>query len=55
MDSGLLVGDKGLYFNEFDEPNRDNIFRRVEMTKEICERRLDMLKRFISDETSREF
>ena len=55
MESKLLVGDKGLYFNEFDEPNRDNIFRRVEITKKICEQRVDMLKRFISDEKSREF
>ena len=59
MESGLLVGDKGLYLNEFDEPNRDNIFRRIEITKEVCERRLKKLNKFfyklISDETSREF
>ena len=55
MESGLLVGDKGLYLNEFDEPNRDNIFRRIEITKKLCERRLKKLKKLISDETSREF
>ena len=55
MESGILVGDESLYFNEFDEPNRDNIFRRVEFTKKICEQRLDKLKKFLSDETSSQF
>ena len=54
LESGLLVGDKSFYFNELDEPNRTNIFRRIEITKQICKQRIDKLKRFISDETREE-